>query len=60
MDSGMHRVGLPPGDQQAVYQRLQPVGKVAKSVLMSHFARADGIARVAEQLAVYSKARQGV
>lgn len=41
LDSGMHRVGLHPKDYQAVYQRLLASGKVAKIVLMSHFARAD-------------------
>ena len=41
LDSGMHRVGLHPKDYQAAYQRLLASGKVAKIVLMSHFARAD-------------------
>lgn len=40
LDSGMHRVGLHPKDYPA-YQRLLASGKVAKIVLMSHFARAD-------------------
>ena len=62
MDSGMHRVGLHPGDYQAAYQRLLASGKVAKIVLMSHFARADELdcPRSDEQLAVFQQARQGI
>ena len=62
MDSGMHRVGLNPADYQAAYQRLLACGKVAKVVLMSHFARADELdcPRSEEQLAVFQQARQGI
>ena len=41
LDSGMHRVGLHPKDYHEAYQRLLASGKVARIVLMSHFARAD-------------------
>ena len=59
LDSGMHRVGLHPHDYKAAYQRLQASGKVAKIVLMSHFARADELdsSRSEEQLAVFQAAR---
>ena len=59
LDSGMHRVGLHPSDYKAAYQRLQASGKVAKIVLMSHFARADELdcIRSEEQLAVFQSAR---
>jgi alanine racemase len=62
LDSGMHRVGLEPADYQAAYQRLQASGKVAKIVLMSHFARADelGNQRSVEQVATFEAARQGL
>jgi alanine racemase len=62
LDSGMHRVGLHPKDYAAAYQRLQASGKVAKIVLMSHFARADELEcpRSAEQVAVFEAARQGL
>ena len=62
MDSGMHRVGIRPADYQAAYQRLQASGKVAKVVLMSHFARADelGSARTEEQFAIFQSAREGL
>jgi alanine racemase len=62
LDSGMHRVGLHPKDYQAGCQRLLASGKVAKVVLMSHFARADELhsQASAEQVAVFEAARQGL
>ena len=62
LDSGMHRVGLHPSDYQAAYQRLLASGKVAKIVLMSHFARADELdsSSASEQVAVFEAARQGL
>ncbi|WP_024618129.1 alanine racemase [Pseudomonas kilonensis] len=62
LDSGMHRVGLHPADYQAAYRRLLASGKVAKIVLMSHFARADELLDPSstEQLAIFDKARQGL
>ena len=62
LDSGMHRVGLHPKGYQAAYQRLLASGKVAKIVLMSHFARADELNCQAsvEQVAVFEAARQGL
>lgn len=62
LDSGMHRVGLHPKDYQAGYHRLLASGKVAKVVLMSHFARADELhsQASAEQVAVFEAARQGL
>jgi len=62
LDSGMHRVGLHPNDYHSAYQRLMTSGKVAKLVLMSHFARADELdcASTVEQAAVFEAARQGL
>jgi alanine racemase len=62
MDSGMHRVGIHPAEYQAACQRLLASGKVAKVVLMSHFARADELdsARTDEQVAIFQAARQGL
>ncbi len=62
LDTGMHRVGLHPSDYSGAYQRLLASGKVAKIVLMSHFARADepDCSRTTEQLAVFETARQGL
>ncbi len=55
LDSGMHRVGLHPKDYQEAYQRLLASGKVAKIVLMSHFAVSSN-----EQVTVFEAARQGL
>ena len=62
LDSGMHRVGLHPKDYQAAHQRLLASGKVAKVVLLSHFARADELdcVRSDEQVAVFQAAREGL
>ncbi|MBO0366889.1 alanine racemase [Pseudomonas putida] len=62
LDSGMHRVGLHPKDYQQAYERLLASGKVARIVLMSHFARADELdaQATAQQLAVFEEARQGL
>ena len=62
LDSGMHRVGLHPKDYHEAYQRLLASGKVAKIVLMSHFARADELdcVRSDEQVAVFEAARHGL
>ncbi|TLG91717.1 alanine racemase [Pseudomonas edaphica] len=62
LDSGMHRVGLHPKDYHEAYQRLLASGKVARIVLMSHFARADELdcVRSDEQVAVFEAARQGL
>lgn len=62
LDSGMHRVGLHPKDYHEAYQRLLASGKVARIVLMSHFARADELDAdaTAQQIAVFEAARQGL
>ncbi|MCG6574345.1 alanine racemase [Pseudomonas sp. AF32] len=62
LDSGMHRVGLHPADYQGAYRRLLASGKVAKIVLMTHFARADELhdSSSVQQLAVFEAARQGL
>lgn len=62
MDSGMHRVGVHPADYESAYKRLLASGKVAKVVLMTHFARADelGNARTDEQVAIFQSAREGL
>ncbi len=62
LDSGMHRVGLPPAEYQTAYRRLQASDKVGKIVLMSHFARADELdcQRSNEQVSVFEQARAGL
>lgn len=41
LDSGMHRLGFPPSQAQAVHSRLQALKGVEEVVLMTHFACAD-------------------
>lgn len=42
MDSGMHRLGIPPEQYRQVYSQLQAMPNVADDiVLMSHFASSD-------------------
>jgi alanine racemase len=41
VDSGMNRLGFPPGDVAAVCQRLSGLPSVAALRLMTHLARAD-------------------
>lgn len=62
MDSGMHRVGFHPAEFRDAHQRLLASGKVAKVVLMSHFARADELDsdNCAQQVAVFQQARAGI
>ncbi|KPY14018.1 Alanine racemase [Pseudomonas savastanoi pv. phaseolicola] len=62
IDTGMHRVGLYPHEYQAAYQRLLVTGKVARIVLMSHFARADELNSGCsdEQFAVFESFRKGL
>ena len=43
MDSGMHRVGLPPNEYVQAYERLKNHKIVAKIVMMTHFANADNL-----------------
>lgn len=43
MDSGMHRVGLPPSEYVQAYKRLKDHKNVEKLVLMTHFANADNL-----------------
>lgn len=43
MDSGMHRVGLSPSEYSQAFMRLCKHSKIAKMVLMSHFANADNV-----------------
>jgi alanine racemase len=41
VDTGMHRLGLPPNRVKATLERLATAAHVGKVVLMSHFACAD-------------------
>jgi len=41
VNTGMNRLGFPPGDAAAALQRLRATAAVSEVVLMSHFANAD-------------------
>lgn len=41
IDTGMHRLGFPPQQAAAVYQRLRALGGVSEIRWMTHFASAD-------------------
>jgi alanine racemase len=62
LDSGMHRMGLPPDEYKAAYRRLAACGQVGNIVLMSHFARADepDCPRTLEQIAQFKRASAGL
>ncbi|MBV8467497.1 MAG: alanine racemase [Burkholderiales bacterium] len=62
IDSGMHRLGVQPEDFRAAYERLLTTGKVAKVVVMTHFARADelGCDATAKQVARFRAAIEGL
>lgn len=57
LDSGMHRLGLPPAEYQACLRRLKAIAHVGEVVAMTHFARADELdcARTDEQQAVFGE-----
>ena len=56
VNTGMHRLGLAPGDVALACERLGRAPAVAALRLMSHFARADEDDGVAEQLAAFEAA----
>ncbi len=62
IDSGMHRLGFPPAEAPAAYQRLAACPAVAHIQLMTHFACADERDNPAtlEQLRCFSAATRGL
>jgi alanine racemase len=62
IDTGMHRLGIAPGNVAAAWNRLQACGAVAKPIrFMTHFANSDlrGDARNAAQIAQFTSALAG-
>jgi alanine racemase len=55
LDSGMHRLGLPPEAYADAWRRLRALPWVEEVVAMSHFARADELAHghTPQQLSVF-------
>lgn len=62
MDSGMHRLGLPPSQFADAWQRLRRLPWVRDVVAMTHFANADDVsdARTREQAATFDSACAGL
>ncbi len=61
VDTGMHRLGLPPQRVKAVVERLRAAPQVGGITLMTHFASADEPASgVAEQCARFQAATEGL
>jgi alanine racemase len=62
MDSGMHRVGLEPGEYRSACKKLTGHPNVAHIVLMNHFACADETASAhpLQQIEVFRSAVAGI
>ncbi len=62
MDSGMHRVGLPPADYPLALMRLSGHVSVEKIVAMSHFANADNLSseHTKQQIALFQQTIKGL
>lgn len=58
LNTGMHRLGLPPKRCIAVVERLRAASQVGSITLMTHFACADEPQGVADQLARFRAATQ--
>ena len=58
LDSGMHRLGLSPGEYADAWRRLATLPWIDRLVAMSHFSRADELAHAStrEQLATFDAA----
>lgn len=55
VNSGMNRLGFPPGDVASVMARLRTHPAVREITLMTHFAQADEPAGVADQLECFNE-----
>ena len=62
MDTGMHRLGLPPAAFGRAHARLRDCPHVAETVLMTHFARADEVDQphTRAQLEVFEAHTRGI
>ncbi len=49
MDTGMHRLGIPPEDYARAYDDLKNIAWVKDIVLMSHFASADELSNISTE-----------
>jgi alanine racemase len=60
INTGMNRLGIAPADARALAQRLSHARSVASLHLMTHFARADEPDAIAEPLARFTAACEGM
>ena len=56
MNSGMNRLGFPPGRYRAAWSRLNALPQVDEISLMTHFSDADGPLGIAAQMAIFAAA----
>ncbi len=56
MNSGMNRLGFPPGRYRAAWSRLNALPQVDEISLMTHYSDADGPPGIAAQMAVFAAA----
>lgn len=62
LDTGMHRLGLPPDEYSRAWQRLRALPWIGDMVAMSHFSRADELSHAGtpQQLASFETALAGL
>ncbi len=58
MNSGMNRLGFPPGRFRAAWARLDALTQVDEISLMTHFSDADGARGIAHQVATFTSASE--
>lgn len=57
VNTGMNRLGIPVHQVPEILERLEGLPAVGEVVLMTHFADADGVAGIADQLARFAPLR---
>jgi alanine racemase len=60
LNSGMNRLGFTPEAYRGAWARLDGLAQVEDVVLMTHFADADGERGIAQQVAAFDAATQGL
>jgi alanine racemase len=64
MNTGMNRLGFPPGEYAAAYKRLRAIPGIRNITLMTHFANADELENprlsIAEQVRRFREGAQGL
>ena len=62
IDTGMHRLGVPPQQSAAIFRLLQASDSVRETILMSHFASADDdqVDTTEQQLQCFNAATKGL